>query len=155
MANLSPSDIKKSGTYFDLAMIIGILLESEQLKPVDFQMDEYIFLGEISLNGELKSFSGVLPMIIAAKNKGFKKIILPSLCLRGASVVNGMEIFPFENLKQVIAFIEKRLSRNPKTEKSHDEPEQFEIDFSDVHGHQDIIEYVIAATAGNHNLYLY
>ena len=74
--NLSPSDTKKSGTYLDLPMVIGILLESGQLSPAGLILEEYLFLGEIGLNGELKSFRGVLPMIIAARKQGYKKVIL-------------------------------------------------------------------------------
>jgi len=151
--NLSPSDIKKSGSYFDLAIIIGILLESEQIYPQKFNMGEYIFLGEISLNGELKSIHGVLPMVIAAKKKGFTKIILPSSCRREGSVVGGMEIFSFDNINQIINFMEKNIFIKSliEPESSTNEMQEFKIDFSDVYGNRDIIEYVAAAAAGNHN----
>lgn len=153
--NLSPSEIKKSGTYFDLAMVIGILLESEQLAPKEIKMEEYIFLGEISLNGELRGFHGVLPMVIAAKNKGFLKIILPASSLREASLVKGMELYPFETLKQVTDFLEKKSPRWPSTEEFHIEQKtEHRIDFADVHGHRDVLDYVVAAAAGNHNLLL-
>lgn len=151
--NLSPSDIKKSGTYFDLAMVIGILLESNQLNPEDFNMDEYIFLGEIGLNGGLKNFHGVLPMVIAAKNKGFRKIILPKTCLQEACLVNEMEIYAFERLDQVMAFMEHKSLRKPCTVSLLKvEPAQSMLDFKDVYGHKEIMEYVMAAVAGNHNL---
>jgi magnesium chelatase family protein len=153
--NLSPSEVKKSGTYFELAMLIGILLESEQIVPVDIKMEEYIFLGEISLNGELKSFQGVLPMVIAARNKGLKKIILPTSCLKEASLVNDMELFPFDTLKQVMNFIENKTSRKPNTTKFEAVgKKEHKLDFTDVYGHKDVLEYVVAAAAGNHNLLL-
>ena len=141
--NLSPSDIKKSGSYFDLAIIIGILLESEQIYPQNFNMREYIFLGEISLNGELKSIHGVLPMVIAAKKKGFTKIILPSSCRREGSVVGGMEIYSFDNINQIIDFMEKNIFIKSfiEPESSTNEMQEFKMDFSDVYGNRDIIEY--------------
>jgi len=153
--NLSPSDVKKSGTHFDLAMMVGIMLESDQIKPYDFAIDEYIFLGEISLTGELKSFQGVLPMIIAAKNRGYKKVIIPTLCFKEATLVEGMQIYPFDHIKKVKLFIETKMERKPAEAKKEDHlPEQFHVDFADVSGHHDVMEYVIAAAAGNHNLLL-
>ncbi len=153
--NLSPSNVKKSGSYFDLAMLIGILLESGQIKPIDFVIDEYIFLGEISLNGELKSFSGVLPIIVNAKKNGINKIILPTSCYEEAIAVNGVEIFAFDNLEQVITYIERKIYLIPKKSKVKAKIDnKYRIDFSDVYGHKDIMEYVIVAAAGNHNILL-
>jgi len=114
---------------------------------------ESIFLGEISLNGELKSIHGVLPMVIAAKKKGFTKIILPSSCRREGSVVGDMEIYSFDNINQIIEFMEKNIFIKSFIEPqiSTNEMQEFKIDFSDVYGNKDIIEYVAAAAAGNHN----
>ena len=139
--------------YNDRAIIIGILLESEQIYPQNFNMREYIFLGEISLNGELKNIHGVLPMVIAAKKKGFTKIILPSSCKREGSVVGGMEIYSFDNINQIIDFMEKNIFIKSfiEPQSSTNEMQEFKIDFKDVYGNRDIIEYVAAAAAGNHN----
>ena len=151
--NLSPSDMKKSGTYFDLPMIIGILMESDQLDPVGIDLDDYILLGEIGLNGGLRSFNGVLPMIIAAKRMGYRKIVLPEDCLQEASLVVGMELFAFESLRQVITFFESKGSRVPSQPSAPQRAkENHVLDFADVRGHRDVLDYVVAAVAGNHNM---
>ena len=153
--NLSPSEVKKSGTYFELPMILGILLESEQIIPEDIIMDEYLFLGELSLNGELRGFRGVLPMIIAAKGSGYRKIVLPTSCLKEASLVKGMEFYPFDTVHQVMSFIEKRIPRKPAVVDSAVEQKVVSnLDFADVYGHKDVMKYIMAAAAGNHNLLL-
>ena len=153
VVNLSPSDIKKSGTYFDLPMLIGILLESEQVKLRNFCLGEYAIFGELGLNGELKSFSGVLPLVIAAKTRGFKKVILPREALNEARLVSGIELFGFINIKDLIAFMERRLFYQPP--KFIAPPAigiNSNLDFADVCGHKELLNYIVAATAGNHNL---
>ena len=153
--NLSPSDTKKSGTYLDLPMVIGILLESGQLSPAGLILEEYLFLGEIGLNGELKSFRGVLPMIIAARKQGYKKVILPQCCSEEATLVKDMEILAFAELSEVILFLEKgilcKAHRSDRALSSTQE-NPYGPDFRDVYGHRDVMEYVTAAVAGNHNL---
>lgn len=151
--NLSPGEVKKSGTTFDLAMVIGILLESNQISPEDFPLNEYLFLGEIGLGGELKHFKGVLPMVIAAKRLGYKKIMLPDACLLEATLVQGMEFYSFDSLSEVLAFMENRITRRPdKPKKHYGIKNKFSLDFSEVLGHRDIMQYIVAAIAGNHNL---
>ena len=151
--NLSPSEVKKSGTTFDLAMVVGILLETDQLEPREFSFEEYLFLGEIGLSGELKHFRGVLPMVIAAKRLGYRKILLPNACLQEAALVHGMELYGFSNLKEILAFLEHKAIRKPsKVGAQFLETTTFPVDFSEVRGHKDILPYVVAAVAGNHNL---
>ena len=153
--NLSPSEVKKSGTHFELPMIIGVLLESEQLNPVDIDLEEYLLLGELSLNGELRGFRGVLPMIIAAKNRGCHKIILPTSCLKEAALVKGMELYPFDTVNQVMNFIQKKAPRKPAASDPHlEQKAATNRDFHDVFGHKDIMNYIVAAAAGSHNLLL-
>ncbi len=153
--NLSPSDIKKAGTYYDLPIIIGIMIESGKLTPVDFSLKDHIFLGEIGLNGELKRFAGVLPMVIAAKRNGFTKVILPSSCLQEASVLKGLDLYAFDHLIQVIKFIQNKIPRKPCEPKAVKKtPDKATVDFSEVYGHRNVIEYVVAAAAGNHNILL-
>ena len=152
IVNLSPSDIKKSGTYFDLSMVIGILLASEQLTPVDVKLEEIVFLGEIGLMGDLKNFVGVLPMIIAAKNKGFKKIVLPKSSLLEASMVKGIELFGFGTVEEVIKWLEKRqYYQEPKLQSPTVTPTHL-LDFDEVIGHEHVLKYVLAAAAGGHNM---
>jgi len=91
VVNLSPSDIKKSGAYLDLPMLIGLLIESEQLVPTQVDLDRTIFLGEVGLNGELNHFKGVLPMVIAAQQAGFSTVVLPRDSLPEARRCHGIQ----------------------------------------------------------------
>lgn len=153
VVNLSPSEIKKSGTYYDLAILIGILIETEQLIPKDIQIEEYIILGEISTTGTLKGFSGTLSMVEGAKKRGFTHIILPQECLAEASLVQAVELYAFSQITEVIAFLEKRLYRKPSERISIElNKKETHIDFLDVIGHEEIFPYITAAVAGNHNL---
>jgi magnesium chelatase family protein len=151
--NLSPSEIKKSGTYFDLAMIIGLLIESEQVIPESIELDTYIILGEISTTGSLRGFSGALPMLIEVKRRGYTKVIIPKACLAEAALVKGLEIYVFTTIYEVVGYLEKRNHVSPykrvplKTLSSTNV-----IDFADVKGHNEVIPYLTVAAAGNHNL---
>ncbi|BEP30334.1 YifB family Mg chelatase-like AAA ATPase [Helicovermis profundi] len=154
IVNLSPSDIKKSGTYYDLPMFIGLLLESEQLVPRGINLNEVAFLGEISLTGYLNYFSGVLPMVIAAKRCGFKKVVLPKSLIREASNVKGITLIGLDSIEEVIKWIEKRLYYKEIIIKNKENISKNNIDFSDVIGNEEVIKYVTVAAAGNHNILL-
>ncbi len=101
--NLAPGDIKKSRSHFDLAMAIGLLIQSEQIKADN--MDSFALIGELSLNGELRACTGVLPMTIPAKSNGINNIIISRDNLEEASFVSRINIFEFENLDDVISFL--------------------------------------------------
>jgi len=102
--NLAPGDIKKSGSHFDLAMAIGLLIQSNQIKAEDIQ--NFGFIGELSLNAELRACTGILPMAMEAKNKGISNLIVPRDNMQEASLVKGINIFGFEKLTDVISFLE-------------------------------------------------
>jgi len=155
IVNLSPSDIKKSGTYFDLPMIIGLMLESEQLSPRDNNMDEIVFLGEVGLTGELGHFRGVIPMVIEAMRRGYKKVVLPMESFSEASKVEGIQVFAFQTLKQVVMWLEKRMVYEPPNPvKTESRALKSRLDFADVKGHGALMHYVMAAAAGAHNMLL-
>lgn len=155
IVNLSPSDTKKSGTYFDLPMIIALLLESEQLTPKDCPMDLMVFLGEVGLTGELVHFKGVIPMMIEAKRRGLTKVILPYDSYSEATKIEGMEIFAFKTLKEVVMWLEKRMTYNPPENNQGIVVAQADqLDFKDVKGHRTIMPYILAAAAGSHNVLL-
>ena len=135
IVNLSPSDIKKSGTCLDLPMLIGLLIESDQLHPVEKEMDRIVFLGEVGLSGELNHFKGVLLMVIEAKQSGFAHVILPKASLTEASRCKGIEILGFETLAHVLKWVEKRLHYRPEPIVHIKSGFQTSIDFSEVAGH--------------------
>lgn len=149
--NLAPSDLKKSGSHFDLAIAIGLLMETGQATKA--REEEFAFIGELSLNSKLRACSGVLPMIIAAKESGVKNIIVPLENVKEASLVHGINIFGFDSLIEVIEFIEKRREYEAilNIEANQDE-DRFKLDFKDIQGQDALIEYIVAAAAGGHNL---
>lgn len=152
LINLSPSDLKKRGSHFDLGMAIGLLIQSNQLVTPD--IDKYALIGELSLNGKLKPCSGILPMAIHAKQKGIKNLIIPVDNLAEASLVKDMNIFAFEDLLQVTSFLIATTPYTPLQANSHSilDSSPYIADFSDVKGHDAAIEFICVAAAGGHNL---
>ncbi|MEG0371488.1 MAG: YifB family Mg chelatase-like AAA ATPase, partial [Clostridium sp.] len=148
--NLSPCDIKKSGSHFDLPMAIGLLLQSKQI-TID-AIDTFAFIGELSLNGELRGCTGVLPMVICAKEMGVNNIILPISNLREAELVEGINAFGFRNLKDVTDYVQKIKPYEPipKTDYSSVKKDHT-LDFIDVKGQDSTIQFITLAAAGGHN----
>ncbi len=149
--NLAPSDLKKSGSHYDLPIALGLLIETEQC--ILTRKEEFAYIGELSLNAKLRGCGGVLPMIIAAKEAGFVNIIVPLDNVREASLVSGVNIFGFDNLNEVVEFLESRRDYYPE-EIINTEPEEdnYKLDFKDVQGQDALIEYIVVAAAGGHNM---
>ncbi|SHH07362.1 YifB family Mg chelatase-like AAA ATPase [Tepidibacter thalassicus] len=148
--NLSPADIKKEGPYFDLAMAVGILNRN-----YDFN-EEYIkdslFLGELSLDGKLKKIRGVLPIIIEAKNRKFKRVFLPLENIKEASYIDGIELYGIKNLIELIGFLTNKRKLNIYVKEKIDLKDEYKLDFSDIKGNYFVKRAVEIAAAGNHNL---
>ncbi|MCU4176301.1 YifB family Mg chelatase-like AAA ATPase [Carboxylicivirga sp. N1Y90] len=152
--NMAPADIRKEGSSYDLPLAIGILAASTQIS--DQSIGDYIIMGELSLDGSLKPVKGVLPMAIKAKEEGFKGCILPIQNAKEAAVVGGLDIYGFENISQVIGFLEG----TDQVEKIQlDTEEEFEksiqavdFDFSEVKGQESVKRSLEIAAAGGHNL---
>ncbi|MGL4875519.1 MAG: magnesium chelatase domain-containing protein, partial [Clostridium sp.] len=153
VVNLSPSDIRKRGSHYDLGIAIGLLIQSKQISIEE--VGGYGFIGELSLNGELKPCIGVLPMVLEAKNRGINNLIVPLENLEEASSVKGVNIFAFNNLNEVIQFLQ---GVNPykKVElaKNRIIKNEFTVDFSEVRGQDSTLEFIVAAAAGRHNILL-
>lgn len=150
--NLAPSDLKKSGSHFDLPIALGILMESDQL--IIKRREEFAFIGELSLNARLRPCTGILSMIIAAKEAGIKNVILPRGNIKEASVVNDINIFGFDSLKEVIEFLENNKEYNITMEEEIAKKidDEYKMDFNEVQGQEAMIEYIVVAAAGGHNL---
>ncbi|HEX2630172.1 MAG TPA: magnesium chelatase domain-containing protein, partial [Chitinophagaceae bacterium] len=101
--NLAPADIRKSGTAFDLAIAIGILATSGQLRNHQL-LEKYILMGELSLDGELRPIKGALPIAIQARKEGFKGLLLPRANAREAGMVNNLAVYGVDHIRDVIAF---------------------------------------------------
>ncbi len=102
--NLAPADVKKEGTSYDLAIAIGVLAASKQIEVS--VLDKYIIVGELSLDGSILPINGALSIAVEAKNNGFTGLILPSANVREASVVDGLDVYAFNELTEVVAFLQ-------------------------------------------------
>ena len=151
--SLAPSDKKKSGSHFDLAMAVGVLCQNGDIGVKNLK--EYGFIGELSLDGRLRACRGILPMIIAGQKKGIKKIIVPEANLKEAGLVHGVEILGFHDLTGVIRCLEGKTSGGEihvgEKEKGSEES-GIVLDFKDVKGQDELIEAVVLAAAGGHNM---
>lgn len=157
VVNLAPADIKKSGSAFDLPMAIGIIAAAEQL-PEEAPINEYIIMGELSLDGTIRPIKGALPIAIQARKEGFKGLIVPKENAREAAIVNNVKVYGVSHINDVIEFFKNPSSLQPTIIDTRDEfyhsQYQFEFDFSDVKGQENIKRALEIAAAGGHNAIL-
>jgi magnesium chelatase family protein len=158
VVNMAPADIKKSGTPFDLPIALGILAASELISNHE-AIEKYIIMGELSLDGELRSIKGSLPIAIQARKENFKGLIVPKANAKEAAIVNNLNVYGVENIKEVIDFFandEKGLEPvvvNTR-EEFYNSQYDYEIDFADVKGQENIKRALEIAAAGGHNAIL-
>ena len=152
--NLSPADIKKEGSGYDLPLAVGILASIENLKSD--RLKDYMLVGELGLDGRLQPVRGALPIAIKARADKYKGLIVPKQNIREAAVVNNLEVYGMESLVDVIHFFNGTKTFEPTVvdtrREFYEQQSNFDLDFADVRGQETVKPALEVAAAGGHNL---
>ena len=139
--NMAPADIRKEGSAYDLPIAIGIMAASEQVNSD--RLEQFVIMGELSLDGTLNPIKGTLPIAIKAKQDGFRGIIVPKANAREAAVVEGLEVYGVETIHEVVSILNGENTIKPVAIDNVDFAQEafYEFDFSDVKGQETAHDY--------------
>jgi magnesium chelatase family protein len=156
VVNLAPADLRKEGSAYDLAIAVGFLAATDQIKSTD--LDKYMLMGELSLDGSLRPIKGALPIAVQAQKEGFKGVFLPKANAREAAIVKGLDVYAMDHLRQIADFLNGKLVLEPVKVDIDAEFSQHSalsgVDFSDVKGQENIKRALEIAASGGHNAIL-
>ncbi len=152
--NMAPADLRKEGSSFDLPLAIAILAANGNISNT--LLSRFMLVGELSLDGTLQPIKGALPIAIKARAEGYQGLIVPQANVREAAVVNKLEVYGMENIIDVIHFLEQKTNPQPTiidTRKEfYEQQYNFDLDFADVRGQDNVKRALEVAAAGGHNL---
>ncbi|NRB53811.1 MAG: YifB family Mg chelatase-like AAA ATPase, partial [Saprospiraceae bacterium] len=156
VVNLAPANIKKEGSAYDLPIAMACLAATQQVESA--QLEQFVLMGELSLDGTLRPIKGALPIAIQARKEQFRGLIVPKQNAREAAIVNNLEVYGIENLRDAIDFFNGDIELKPTLVDTREEfayeQNQYAVDFSDVQGQENIKRALEIAAAGGHNVIL-
>ncbi|MDR3681398.1 MAG: YifB family Mg chelatase-like AAA ATPase [Flavipsychrobacter sp.] len=156
VVNMAPADVRKAGSAYDLPIAIGMMASMGQIAVEN--LNEYVIMGELSLDGSLQPIKGALPIAIQARAEKYKGLIVPKANAREAALVNNLDVYGVENISEVVDFFNKNDTLKPvivnTREEFFDAQSNFDIDFDDVKGQENVKRALEIAAAGGHNAIL-